>query len=170
MTEGGYEHPERGGIEQPVGCGPGHRPPEQDPIVHEDREPLGEAFDQTRDPVGVEEAEPTGFAADDPARPLLSAGEQREESAERPEQEHPGSCGHHDQDGGRLGGVPAEAGRGVESVDDQEGDERAPEDHVEDDRRADPLGPEGEAGVGARDSRLGQQAVAEGGTRSGAAG
>jgi hypothetical protein len=169
VAERGHEHPERGGVEQPVGRGPGHRPSEQGAIVHEDGEPPGEALDQAGDPIGVEEPEPAGFAPDDPARPLLTAREQQEEPAEGPEEDDPGRSGHHDQDRGRLGRVPAEPGRGVEPVGDQEPDECTPEHHVEDHRRADPLGPEGEAGVGPRDPRLGQEAVAEGGTRSRAA-
>lgn len=55
----------------------------------------------------------------------------------------------------------AEPGRDTESVEDEEGHEREPEEHVEHDRRADALGAEGEPGVGTGHPGLGEQPVAE---------
>jgi len=62
------------------------------------------------------------------------------------------------------------AGGDVEAVGDEEGDQGEPEHHVEDHRRADPLGAEGEPGVRPADSGLGQQAVAQGRPGGGASG
>ena len=55
------------------------------------------------------------------------------------------------------------AGRDVEPVGDQKGHQGAPEHHVEHHRRTDPLGAEGESGVGTAHARLGEEPVPEGG-------
>ena len=110
-----------------------------------------------------------GHRVDDPAGPLLAAGEEVEEAAEGAEQDHPDGGGHHQQDGGRGRSVAVHTGR-PEPVGGEEGHQRAPEQPVEDDGGADALGTEGEAGVGARHPGLGEQPVAEGGSRGRPAG
>ncbi len=166
MGEGRHEDPQGGGVEQPVGRGPAHRPGQQGLVVHEDREPPGQPLDQRREAVGVEEADVGGHRMDDAAGPLLSPGQQIEEPAEGAEQDHPDGRGHHQQDGRGGRSVAVHAGR-PEPVGGQEGDQRTPEESVEHDGGADPLRAEGEAGVRTRHAGLGQQSVAEGRPRGG---
>jgi len=59
---------------------------------------------------------------DDPAGPLLAAGEQIEEDAEATEQDHSDGGGHHHQDRGRRGAVPVGAGH-PESMGSEESDQ-----------------------------------------------
>jgi hypothetical protein len=170
VAEGGHEDPEGRRIEQPVGRSPADGPPGEGPVLHQYREPCRQPFDQGRGPVGIEEADPARHPPDDPAGPLLTPGEEVEEAPEGAQQDHPHAGGHDDQDGGRLRLVAVVSSRDVEAVGDQEGHQRAPEHHVEHDRRPDALGPEGEAGIGPRNPRLGEQPVAECGPRSSPAG
>jgi len=170
VAEGGDEDPQRGGVEDPVGRGPAEGPVEERAVVHQEAEPLGQPTDEGDLPVGVAQAEAEGQPAGEGLGPLLPPREQVEERPEGPHQDHPHGGGHDDQHrarGGRLTGV---AGRCVEAVHQQERHQGDPEQHVQDHGRADPLGAEGEAGVGAADPGLGQQPVPEGGTRGRAAG
>jgi hypothetical protein len=100
-----------------------------------------------------------GYGVDDSAGPFLAARQEVEEPAEGAEQHHTDGGGHHHQD--RRRAVSVQPGRYVEPVEDQEGHQGEPEDDVQDDGGADPLGAEGEPGVGAGDPGLGEQAVAE---------
>jgi len=167
VAEGGDEDPERCGVEQPVGRRPAAGPGQESAILHEHREPAGQPLEQRREPVGVQEADPGRHGVDDGAGPLLTAGQEVEEHAECAEQDHTDGGRHHHQDGCGGGAVTVGAGH-PESVGDEEGDQRAPEDAVEHDGRADALGAEGEAGVRTGHARLGEQPVAEGGPRGGA--
>ncbi len=107
---------------------------------------------------------------DDAACLSLPFRQQVEEAAGGPEQQHAHARSHDDQDG-RRGHLPTVmAGRYMEAVGHKEGDEGEPEHHVEDDRRADALGPEGESGVRAAHARLGEQPVPQCGPGSGPAG
>jgi hypothetical protein len=162
VAEGGHEYPQRGGIEQPVGRGPSHRPAGQGPVLHQDREPLGQLLDQGGGALGVEEADPARHTTDDPAGPLLSPGQEVEEPTERPEQDHADPRGHDDQDRCRLRLATGVAGRDVEPVRDEKGHQGEPEHHVEHDRRSDALGAEGEPGIGTAHTRLGEESVPEG--------
>ena len=170
MAEGGHEHPQRGGVQQPVGRRPSDGPPGQGPVLQQHGEPVGQMFHEGGGPVGVEEPDPCRHAADDPAGPLLAAGEQIEEEAEEPEQHHADRRGHDDQDGCRLGLAALVAGGDMEPVGHEERHQRAPEHHVQDDGGTDPLGAEGEAGVRAADTRLGEKPVAQRRPRGGATG
>jgi len=169
VAEGGHEHPERGRVEEPVGRSPPDGPAGEGPVLHEGPEPLGQPLDQGCGPIGVEEADPTGHPADDPAGPLLPPGQQVEQPTEGAQQDHAHPGGHDDQDRRRLGLAAMMTGRDMEAVRDQEGHEGAPEHDVQHHGRSDALGAEGEAGVGPGHSRLGEEAVAECGPRSGAA-
>jgi hypothetical protein len=169
VPEGGHEYPQRGGVEQPVGRRPPDRPGQEPLVLHEHGEPPGQPLEQRGEAVGVEEADVGRHAVDDPAGPLLAPGQQVEEHTEGTEQDHADRRRHHHQDGGRGGAVPVGAGH-PEAVGAEEADQRAPEDGVQHDRRADALGAEGEPGVGPGHARLGQQAVAEGRSRGRAAG
>ena len=139
------------------------------PVLHEDAEAAGQALDERGEAVGVEEADVGGHGVDDPAGPLLAPGEQVEEPAEGAEQDHADGGGHH-APGSRPTWSRARGRRDLEPVGDEEGHQRAPEDGVEHDGRADALGAEGESGVGAGHAGLGQQPVAEGGPGCRAAG
>jgi len=46
VIEGGHEHPQRCGVEEPVGRRPAHRPAEQRLVLHQHGEPPGQALDQ----------------------------------------------------------------------------------------------------------------------------
>jgi hypothetical protein len=162
VAEGGHEHPQGGRVEQPVGRRPAHGSAGQGTVLGQGREPFGQPLDQGGGLVGVEEPDVAGHPVHDPAGPLLAPGQQIEETTEDPEQDDPDPGGHDDQDEGRLGLPAVVAGWGVEAVGDEEGHQRQPEHHVEDHGRADALGAEGEAGIGAGHSGLGQQPVAEG--------
>ena len=170
MAEGGDEHPEGCGVEDPVGRRPSDGPSGERPVPHQRREPVGQALHQGRGAIGVEEPDPSGYAADHPAGPFLAPGQQVEQAPERPQQDHTDRRGHHHEDGGRLRLAAVVAGRGVESVGDQEGHEGTPEHDVQHDRRTDALGPESEPGIGPGHPGLGEQPVAQGGPRGGAAG
>ena len=165
MAEGGDEHPERGGVEEPVGGGPPSRTPQQGPVLEEHGEPRRQTLDQRGDAVGVDEADPFRHRPDDPTGPCLSPRQQVEEAAEGAEEDHAHGGGHDDQDRCRRRRVPVQPGGDVEPVQDEESDQRQPEQHVEHDRRADALGAEGESGVGAAHAGLGEEAVAERGPR-----
>ncbi len=119
-------------------------------------------LDQGRRAVGIEESDPPGHPPDDPAGPLLTPGQEIEQASEEAEQDHADPGGHDDQDGRRLRLSAVVAGGGMEPVGDQERHQRAPKHDVEDHCGTDPLGTEGESGVGAADPGLGQQAVPEG--------
>ncbi len=170
MTERGDEHPERGGIEQPVGRRPPDGPAGEGAVPHEGGEPVGQPLHQRGGPVGVEEPDPVGHPAHHPAGPLLASGQQVEQAAEGTEQDHTDPGGHEDQDRRRARLPAVMTGRGVEAVGDQEGHQRAPEHGIEHHRRADALGPEGEPGVRSAHPGLGEQAVAQGRAGSGAPG
>ena len=167
VAEGGHEHPQRRRVQQPVCRRPPAGPPQEGPVVDQHGEPGGQPLHQRGEPVGVEEPDVGRHRVDDPAGPLLAPGQQVEEAAERPEQDHAHRRGHQHEDGGRGGAVPVEPARYPEPVEHEERDERAPEQHVEDHRRPDPLGAEGEPGVGAGHAGLGQQPVPEGCARCG---
>ena len=108
---------------------------------------------------------------DDPAGPLLAPSEQVEQAAEGAEQDDPHGGGHHDEDRRGRRPVPVQlGGRHVEAVEHQEAHQREPEQDIEHHRRTDALGAEGEPGVGPGHPGLGEEAVAEGGARSGATG
>jgi len=160
VAEGGHEDPERGGVEQPVGRRPPDGPGQQGPILHEHREPPGQALEERGEAVGVEEADVGRHPVDDAADPGLAPGEQVEEPTEGAEEDHPDGGGHHHEDGRRCRAMPLDA-RHPEPVGHQEADQGAPEDDVEHHGRADALGPEGEAGIGTGHARLGHQPVAE---------
>ena len=170
VAEGGHEDPQRRGVEEPVGRRPADRLAQESTIVHEYGEPLGQALDQRGEPVGVEEADVGGHGPDDPAGPLLTAGQQVEQPPEGAEQHHTDGGRDHEEDRRRGGGVPVEPGRRVEPVQDEEGHQRQPEHHIQYHRRTDALGAEGEAGVGAGHPGLGEQPVAQGGPRCGPSG
>ena len=170
MAEGGHEHPQGGGVEEPVGGGPTDGSAGQGAVPHQCREAVGQPLHQCRGAIGIEEPDPPGHPPHDAAGPLLAPGEQVEEAAEGTEEDHADTGGHDDQDGGGLRLPAVVAGRCVKAVGDQEGHQRAPEHHVEHHRRADPLSPEGEPGIGPAHLGLGQQPVAQGGARSSPAG
>jgi len=170
VTECGDEHPERGGIEQPVGRRPSDGPAGQGAVPHERGEPVGQPLHQGGGPVSIEEPDPVGHPADDPAGPLLTSGQQVEQPAERTEEDHPDPGSHDDQDRRRSRLPAVMAGRGVEAVGDEEAHQGAPEHGVEHHRRTDALGPEGEPGVRSAHPGLGEQAVAKGGAGGGAPG
>jgi len=119
VGEGRHEHPQRGGVEEPVGGGPAHRPGQQRLVLHQHREPPGQALDQGSEAVGVEEPDVRGHGMDDPPGPFLAAGEQVEEAAEGAEQDHADRRGHQQQDGRRRGSVAVHP-RGPEPVRGQE--------------------------------------------------
>lgn len=164
VAERRHEDPQRGGVEEPVGRRPHRGPDEQRLVLHQHGEPAGQAFEQRREAVGVHVADVRRHPVDQAAGPLLAPGQQVEDDAEGAEEDHPDRGGHHDQDGRRRRPVPV-GPRDPEAVGHEEADEGAPEDPVQHHGRADPLGAEGEAGVGTGDARLGQQAVPEGRSR-----
>ena len=170
VAEGGHEDPQGRRVEQPVGRGPPPGPPEQGPVVHQDGEAPGQALDQRGEPVGVQEAHMSRDGPDDPAGPFLAPGEQVEQAPEGAEEDHADGRGHQHQDRRRGRGVTVEAGGHVEAVEDQEGHQREPEEHVEYHCRADALGAEGEPGVRPGDPGLGHEAVAQGRARGGPTG
>jgi hypothetical protein len=75
MAEGGHEHPQGGGVEEPVGRGPTDGSAGEGPVLHQRREPVGQPFDQGRGAIGIEEPDPAGHAPDDPAGSFLAPGE-----------------------------------------------------------------------------------------------
>ena len=159
MAEGGKEHPQRGRVEQPVGCRPTHRPPRQGPVLQQGRAPGRQPLHQGGGAVRVEEPDPSGDPADHPAGPLLAPGQQVEQPPEGAQQDDPHTGGHNHQN--RAGRLSMPPGRDVEAVGHQKGHQAHPEHHVEHHGRPDPLGTQGEPGIGSGHARLGQEPVAE---------
>ena len=120
VAEGGHEHPQGCGVEEPVGGGPATGAPQQRPVVDQHGEPGSQPLDQRGEPVGVEEADPGGHGVDGPGGPLLAPGQQVEEAAEGAQEDDADGRGHQDQDRGRRRSVAVEPGRDPEPVQDQE--------------------------------------------------
>ena len=154
-VEGAQEHPQRGRVEEPVERRPEHHPPQQLPIGEQLLQPLGDPSEHDRGAVLVH-PQLAGDPPDGALRATLTL--------HQPEHEHRGDE-HHDHAGQRGGSVD-----GVDAADRDRDEQRAPQDQVEHDGRAEADGGEREAGIGAGHARERHQAIAERRARRAAAG
>src|SRR6266542_799663 len=145
VPERADEHPQRGGVEQPVGGGPARRAADQGAVGDQGAQAVGEPPDDGDHPVRVEQRQPRGGGAEDLDRSLLATHQQHD----------------HGREGGDEQGAehPSGAVQRVVAVQRDRRHQGDPEQHVEHHRRADALGGQRERGVGARQPRRGEQPV-----------